>query len=611
VIRILAVDDVKENLVALEAALDQPGAELVTVSSGFEALELLLREDFALALLDVQMPEMDGFELAELMRGTERTRAVPIIFLTAVATDERRKFRGFEAGAVDYMLKPLDIHVLNTKVAVFVELARQRREIARQRDELASALGRLRAHGDNSPMAVMELDADLRVVTWADSAARLFGYPAADVLGQRLENVPFLAEEDRGAFLASMRGLFTGEDRREMQEHRFRHGDGTMREGEWYCSSLAGTGARPRSAMIQVLDVTARQRAQETQRLLMGELNHRVKNTLATVQAIAAQGFRHARSRDEFRDAFTGRIQALARAHSLLSATTWERAGLRSLIADQVAIGAISIDRLRLDGPEVDLPPELALRFALVLHELTTNAHKYGALSNDAGYVSISWTLAEGRLNFGWSEHGGPPVEEPERKGFGTTLVTSSLAGDGAEIDVDYAPEGIRWRLVMPLDTVARQIAPPALPSVPSPTLAPAAARPVPQARLPRGLRVLVVEDEPLLAMELTLEIQEAGGEAIGPANSCASALELIRSEHPDLALLDGNLNGERIDVVARELASRDTPFAFVSGYGREHLPDGHADRPVISKPFVATEIVAMIARLADSRTASSLDPVA
>jgi PAS domain S-box-containing protein len=601
VIRILAVDDVKENLVALEAALDQPGAELVTASNGFDALELLLREDFALALLDVQMPEMDGFELAELMRGTERTRSVPIIFLTAVATDERRKFRGFEAGAVDYLLKPLDIHVLNTKVAVFVELARQRREIARQRDELASALGRLRAHGDNSPMALMELDANLRVVTWAAGAERVLGYPAVDVLGQRLENVPFLAEEDRGAFLTAMRGLLSGEDHRELQEHRFLHADGSMREGEWYCSSLAGTGARPRSAMLQVLDVTARHRAQETQRLLIGELNHRVKNTLATVQAIAAQGFRHARSRDEFREAFTGRIQALARAHSLLSATTWERAGLRSLIADQVAIGAISIDRLRLDGPEVDLPPELALRFALVLHELTTNAHKYGALSNETGYVSLSWTLADGKLDFAWSEHGGPAVTEPERKGFGTTLVTSSLAGDGAQIAVDYAREGMRWHLALPLDTLARPIAPVFQPQRQStPQAAPSS--PI---RLPQGLRVLIVEDEPLLAMELGTEIEEAGAETIGPASSCAQALELVRNARPDLALLDGNLNGERIDAVADELAAYGTPFAFVSGYGREHLPEHHADRPIIAKPFVAAEVVAVVAQLAQERAAA------
>jgi CheY-like chemotaxis protein len=221
----------------------------------------------------------------------------------------------------------------------------------------------------------------------------------------------------------------------------------------------------------------------------------------------------------------------------------------------------------------------------------------------------MSWTLQNGRLDFAWSEHGGPPVEEPERKGFGTTLVTSSLAGDGAEIDVDYAPEGMRWRLALPLDTVARQIDAPA----PTPHLIPrsAPARTIPQPGLLPGLRVLVVEDEPLLAMELTLEIQEAGAEAIGPASSCTQALDLIRSEHPDIALLDGNLNGERIDAVADELAARDTPFAFVSGYGREHLPEGHTDRPIISKPFVAAEIVAMIARLADCRAASSLDPVA
>ncbi|VWX51902.1 response regulator [Novosphingobium sp. 9U] len=595
-IKILAVDDVKENLVALEAALDQPDVQLVTVSNGFEALELLLRDDFALALLDVQMPEMDGFELAELMRGTERTRAVPIIFLTAVATDERRKFRGFEAGAVDYLLKPLDIHVLNSKVAVFVELARQRREIARQRDELAMALGRLRAHDDNSPLAVVELDADLRIVTWAAGAERLFGFGAAQMLGQRLENAPFLSDEDRAGVISSLRGLFAGEDRREMQEHSFVHADGSVREAEWYCSSLAGSGARQRSAMLQLLDITARHRAEETQRLLIGELNHRVKNTLATVQAIAAQGFRHARNHDEFRDAFTGRIQALARAHSLLSATTWERASLRGLIADQVAIGAISLDRLRLEGPDVDLPPELSLRFALVLHELTTNAHKYGALSNDAGHVAIAWTLGDGLLSLVWSEHGGPTVAAPERKGFGTTLVMSSLAGEDADITVDYASEGVRWRMALPLDPIKRAPAAPAPAIVQTVAPAPSSER----ACLPPGMTVLVVEDEPLLAMELMTELEEAGALPLGPASSCTQALAMIREEAPDLALLDGNLNGERIDAVADELATRGIPFAFVSGYGREHLPIGHQDRPIITKPFIAAEICDLAGQLAE-----------
>ncbi|EJL24437.1 response regulator [Novosphingobium sp. AP12] len=593
-IKILAVDDIRENLIALEAALDQPGVELVTASSGLEALELLLRQDFALALLDVQMPEMDGFELAELMRGTERTRGVPIIFLTAVATDERRKFRGFETGAVDYLLKPLDITVLNSKVAVFVELARQRREIAVQRDELGAALGRLRAHGDNSPLAMLEIDSTLRIVGWYRSAERMVGYPASEMLGLSLADAPFIPlNGGREVFLAGMNALLEGGDRRAMQEHRFSRADGALREGEWYCSSLAGNGRRPGSVMIELLDVTERRRAEDTQRLLIGELNHRVKNTLATVQAIASQGFRHARSEKEFQDAFTGRLQALSRAHSMLSATTWESAGLRALIADQVAIGAVSEDRLLLNGPEVDLPPELALRFSLIFHELATNAHKYGALSNGTGTVSLGWKLKDGVLSLEWAENGGPPVSPPERRGFGSTLIQHSMAGDGARITSDFAPEGVRWAMTLPLAASA-VASPPAPATVEVAPPSPAAA----SDSLP-PMRILVVEDEPLVAMELMMEIEDGGAIAIGPASSCEQALAMIRSERPDLALLDGNLNGEKIDLVADLLAARDTPFAFVSGYDRDHLPHGHAARPMLGKPFLTSEVREMILRLA------------
>jgi PAS domain S-box-containing protein len=596
-IRILAVDDIRENLVALEAALDQPGVELVTAASGFEALELLLRHDFALALLDVQMPGMDGFELAELMRGTERTRGVPIIFLTAIATDERRKFRGFETGAVDYLLKPLDITVLNSKVAVFVELARQRREIAFQRDELRVALGRLHAHGDNSPLAVLEIDSTLRIVGWYRSAERTVGYATGDMLGRPLAEAAFLPPNGgREAFLAGMAALLEGGDRRAMQTHRFVRADGTLREGEWYCSSLAGSRARPGSLMIELLDVTERRRAEDTQRLLIGELNHRVKNTLATVQAIASQGFRHARSEKEFQDAFTGRLQALSRAHSMLSATTWERAGLRALIADQVAIGAVSEDRLALDGPEVDLPPELALRFSLIFHELATNAHKYGALSNGTGIVRLAWTLTDGQLALEWSEHGGPPVAPPERRGFGSTLIEHSMAGDGARITAHFASEGVRWTMTLPLAQTGAAASAPAPVAERTPT--PPPPPPSPSGALP-PMRVLVVEDEPLVAMELMMEIEDGGALPIGPATSCDQALALIREGGADLALLDGNLNGERIDAVADLLAARDIPFAFVSGYNRDHLPQGHAGRPMLGKPFRAQDVRAMLHRLA------------
>ncbi|MCJ1959186.1 response regulator [Novosphingobium mangrovi (ex Hu et al. 2023)] len=629
-IKILAVDDIQENLVALEAALDQPGVELVTASSGLDALEYLLKDDFALALLDVQMPGMDGFELAELMRGTERTRGIPIIFLTAVATDERRKFRGFEAGAVDYLLKPLDITILNSKVAVFVELARQRREIANQRDELGAALGRLRAYGDNSLLATLEVDANLRILNWFKGAERTIGYHAQDMIGLRLQDAPFLLDEDRASVQDAIRALLASEGGRAVQDHRFRRADGARREGEWYATALPRSNGSHGSIMLSMIDVTERRRAERTQRLLIGELNHRVKNTLATVQAICSQGFRHARSPEDFQEAFTGRIQALSRAHSLLSATTWDSASLRHLIADQVAIGAIGEDRLRLSGPDIDLPPELALRFSLILHELATNAHKYGALSNETGTVSLSWTREGEWISLCWQEAGGPPVVKPERRGFGSSLIEGSLAADGARIHADYAPEGVRWDLMVPLITgsecapcdepetaaladvpasdakVCAEEAPaPAhvhtsTPPEPLPVPAPQS-EPAQTAALPSldNLRILIVEDEPLVAMELAMEIEDNGGIAIGPASSCEQAIGIIEQAHPDLALLDGNLNGERIDPVADALAAQDTPFAFVSGYDRQHLPANHGHRPMLAKPFLGREVHAVIAELA------------
>ncbi len=138
-VHFLLVDDLDENLTALEALLRRDGLNLIKAKSGAEALEILLENDIALALVDVQMPEMDGFELAELMRGMERTKMVPIIFLTAGSADQQRRFRGYEAGAVDFLQKPIESDILISKANVFFELHRQRQEVAQQRDELRAA----------------------------------------------------------------------------------------------------------------------------------------------------------------------------------------------------------------------------------------------------------------------------------------------------------------------------------------------------------------------------------------------------------------------------------------------------------------------------------------
>lgn len=139
-INILVVDDIDQNLVAIEALLARPGVTILKASSGVQALELLLSNEVALALVDVQMPQMDGFELAELVRGTDRTRTVPLIFLTAATHERETHFRGYEAGAVDFMYKPIDADVLISKVNVFVELHTQKKLLASQLEELRQAL---------------------------------------------------------------------------------------------------------------------------------------------------------------------------------------------------------------------------------------------------------------------------------------------------------------------------------------------------------------------------------------------------------------------------------------------------------------------------------------
>ncbi len=407
-VNFLLVDDVPQNLEALEALLAHEGLRLFKAHSGAQALELMLEHDFALALLDVQMPEMDGFELAEIMRSTERTRAIPIIFLTAVATDEMRRFRGYEAGAVDYLLKPIDTRMLRSKTDVFYELSRQRQILARQRDELrdtadrlATTLNRLTAHRDNSPLAIVEFEPDLRLISWTRGAERLFGWSPDAVLGRHAGTIGWMDVETAGAVTRHVAALTVGGEHRDMQVHSVRRADGMLLECEFYYSLLLDRSGKPVSVSAQILDVTERRRAEETQHLLIGELNHRVKNTLASVQAIAFQTLKGAPSPAEFADKFTGRLQALAQAHSLLSRQTWQSASLSQLVQDQLDLGTIDEGRCSVSGPAVELPPNLALHLALVLHELGTNAAKYGEGGNSGPHPN-----GRDRFLLGAAKHG-------------------------------------------------------------------------------------------------------------------------------------------------------------------------------------------------------------
>ncbi|MFT4074515.1 MAG: response regulator [Asticcacaulis sp.] len=179
---ILIVDDLPENLLSLEAVLRRDGLQFLRARSGTEALEILLKEEVALALLDVQMPEMDGFELAETMRGSERTRRIPIIFLTAGVTDRTRRFRGYEAGAVDFLEKPIEADILRSKVSIFAELYLQRRQLSAQRDNLkAFAEENLRLLKESRDRAQALKEADVRKDEFLATLAHELRNPLAPI----------------------------------------------------------------------------------------------------------------------------------------------------------------------------------------------------------------------------------------------------------------------------------------------------------------------------------------------------------------------------------------------------------------------------------------------
>ena len=205
------------------------------------------------------------------------------------------------------------------------------------------------------------------------------------------------------------------------------------------------------------LEIEQRRKVEEQQALLINELNHRVKNTLAIVQGLAQQSFRAGNEQGDGRAAFDARLRALAAAHDLLTRENWEAAFLADIVADAVAgtTGAIA-SRVSAGGPQIVLPPQTAVSLAMAVHELSTNALKYGALSNDAGTVTILWEVnrndAGQRLYFEWAEAGGPPVVEPATRGFGLRMIERGLAAElGGTVSVDFAREGLRCVIDAPL----------------------------------------------------------------------------------------------------------------------------------------------------------------
>ena len=399
--------------------------------------------------------------------------------------------------------------------------------------------------------------------------------------------------EDRDKTRKLMESSIRAEGRFEVEYRRIRE-DGRV---VWVRSSgilVSDEKGRPLRVCGVTQDISERRAEEDRRRALMLELDHRVKNVLAAVQALAQQTAKRTTSLDSFLKTFAGRLKSMASANELLTAARWRGAGVAHLAAAE--LGGIAPGQTRWEGPELFLTPRAANALSLALHELATNAVKYGALSVENGRVDVRWArIADGGFELFWTESGGPPVSLPIHRGFGTTLLNQVTGRElNGEAEVEYRRAGVSVRLRAGPAAVVES--PELMPE--TPVQEPIAPTPVISGSTDlRGARVLIVEDAVLLALELETGLAEAGAEIVGPAYELAEAMSLLDGPI-DAAVLDANLNGLSVTPVAEALAARGVPFVFATGYGEAGGAPLGFDAPVIRKPYDVTQVAAAVAAL-------------
>ncbi len=429
------------------------------VPNGEVALAAAKASPPALILSDVMMPRLDGFGLVKAIREDDRLREVPVILLSARAGEEA-KVDGLGAGADDYLVKPFSARELLARVQANLQMFQIRKSA---QDALRKRTVELETVLETVPTAVwFTYDPDAQHIAGNRQAANLLRLPLE-------ANASLTApENERPAFLIIRNGqevpssalpihrAARGEDVRD-EELELHFDNGDRKTILVRASALRSRTGEVQGAVGAAVDITDRKRNEEHQKLLLNELNHRVKNTLAAVQSIAMQTLRNAKDLEQARRQFEGRLMALSMAHDILTHERWEGASLGKLIEESVApYGGQGMDRFDIEGPSVWVPSNYALALAMALHELCTNAVKYGALSNESGRVSIVWaaagTIPARELRMRWTEMGGPPVTPPKRRGFGSRLVEHGLKQDlGGDVRIDFAPTGVICTIEAPL----------------------------------------------------------------------------------------------------------------------------------------------------------------
>jgi PAS domain S-box-containing protein len=310
--------------------------------------------------------------------------------------------------------------------------------------------------------AIFTLDPSGRITGWNTGAENLLGWAEAEALGRPV-NVIFTPEDNDEVVAEGEMRLAVTDGRADDNRWHLRK-DG----GRFWANGLMmpmRDEAGGLTGFLKILrDLTEAQLASQHQQTLIHELNHRVKNTLATVQAFTTQSLRTANTMAEARKAITARLIALARAHDVLTVEKWESADLSRLMKDALSLHNVLARRCIWEGDPVRVMPRAALALSMMVHELVTNATKYGALSNEAGTVMVSWSTvdvdeassgAARRLRLRWQEGGGPPVEPPTRRGFGSRMIEQGLANElGGRAHIRFEPGGVVCTLDIPLERV-------------------------------------------------------------------------------------------------------------------------------------------------------------
>lgn len=458
----------------------------------------------------------------------------------------------------------------------------------------------LRSFIETTPGTVFAKDRDGRFLMVNKAACEALGAAAEDLIGKN--EFEYIGDTPQAYAIRSndQRIMTTGVP--EQVEEELILPDGTLGVFLAYKSPLLDENGAIIGLVGTSFDITERKRSEEREHLLAREVDHRAKNLLAVVQSVVR--LTRADTKEEFANAIFGRLDALSRAHTLLADAKWEGADLHRIIRDELAPYEGKIAALLIDGPELRVKASAAQALALVIHELATNAAKYGAFSQPTGSLEVRWWrsgTARDELVISWNEKGGPEVAAPTRKGFGSTMIRASVERQlRGKAHFDWHVDGLRAMLhlsmpeIMDLEQGSRHPHPATLD--------------VPDVNLLTGLNVLIVEDESLIAISAEQALKEVGCNILGPALSLEEGFHLFyKAEQPaDVALLDVNLGRDRILPLATALESAGVPIVFQTGVtSAPDLQSRFRSAPIIGKPAMPNVLLGALCRALESKIAS------